>query len=498
MTPRIYGTETEYGCLVEGVDSQDVTPDAFAMLVRDHLFETSRMGILDVHYRDWGEPPGNGGFLFNGGRLYVDMGHIEYATPECASLRDVVAYERAGDEMVLATLDALNLREEVSFVKNNIDHFTGATFGYHENYLMQRSVPFYKVVIPSLLPFLITRQIFAGSGRVGFHEEEVIERENARRPIRRYQTRVTPTVPYQISQRSDHIVTEVYQWIQFSRAIVNTRDEPLADANRYRRLHLLIGDANMSEYATLLRMGTTTLVLTLIEEGVPIPPFPIRDYIGALQSISRDPSYRWLVELSNGRTLSAVEIQGVYFALADRYLRGMSPEVDWVLREWEFILNALATDPMSLRDRLDWVAKKWLLDTFVEHEGVEWNDPWLQSIDLEYHKIDPEKGLYYDLVQQGLMKRVVTDRAIREATTEPPPDTRAKGRSAAMRRLAQRKTLCVIDWDSIYLENGEVLALPDPFLTYESAVGALAKMLSRRAPRRPPKRNRNGEEPSSG
>ena len=164
MTGRIYGTETEYGCLIESDEfSSDVTPDTFAMVVRDHIFGTRHMGILDVHYRDWGEPPGNGGFLFNGGRLYVDMGHVEYATPECASIRDVVAYERAGDEMVLAALDDMNLRREVSFIKNNIDHFTGATFGYHENYLMRRDVSFYKVVIPTLLPFLVTRQIFAGS-----------------------------------------------------------------------------------------------------------------------------------------------------------------------------------------------------------------------------------------------------------------------------------------------------------------------------------------------
>lgn len=486
MNGRIYGTETEYGCLVESDEfTSDVTPDEIAMLVRDNVFRARRMGILDAHYRDWGEPPGNGGFLFNGGRLYLDMGHVEYATPECASIRDIIAYERAGDEMTLAALDDMNLRNEVSFVKNNIDHFTGATFGYHENYLMRRDVSFYKVAIPALLPFLVTRQIYAGSGRVGYHEEEVIEREDARRPIRRYQTRVTEAVPYQISQRSDHIVTEAYQWIQFSRAIINTRDEPLADSNRYRRIHLLVGDANMSDYAAMLRIGATALVLTMLEEGIRVPPFPISDHVGALKSISRDPSYRWLVELDSGRTVSAVEIQGVYYALADRHLRGMSREVDWTLDEWEYVLSRLATDPMSLKDRLDWAAKKWLLDTFVEEEGVPWNDPWLQSIDLEYHKIDPNKGLYYDLVDQGLMKSVLSDRAVREATTEPPPDTRAKGRSAAMRRLAQRKTLCVIDWDSVYLENGEVLAFPDPFETYEAAAGTLGKMLSRRAPRSP-------------
>lgn len=481
MTERIYGTETEYGCLIESdAFAADVTPETLAMVVRDHLFGARKAGLLDVHYRDWGEPPGNGGFLFNGGRLYLDMGHVEYATPECASIRDLIAYERAGDALLLAALDDMRLREEISFIKNNIDHVTGATFGYHENYLMRRDISFYKVVVPTLLPFLVTRQIFAGSGRVGYHEEEIIERENARRPFRRYQTRVTDLVPYQISQRADHIVTEAYQWIQFSRAIVNTRDEPLADPHRFRRLHLLIGDANMSDYAAALRVGTTALVLTLLEEGIRVPSLSLRDHIHALRSISRDTTYRWLVELNDDRTLSAVEIQGVYFALADRHLRGMSHEVDWILSQWELVLDALANDPMRLKDRLDWVAKKWLLDLFIQEEGLSWDDPWLQSIDLEYHKIDPEKGLYYDLVRQGMMKSLLSERAVQEATTQPPPDTRAKGRSVAMRRLAQANALCVIDWDSIYLENGEMIALSNPLETYENTAEALGHTLARR------------------
>ncbi|MBM3214988.1 hypothetical protein FJZ36_08750 [Candidatus Poribacteria bacterium] len=482
MADRIIGTEVEYGCLIESDEFvSEATPDTFSLLVKDFLFGTRRIGMLDVHHRDWGEPPGNGGFLFNGGRLYIDMGHVEYATPECISLWDVLAYEQAGDRMVVEALDNLGLRDDISFLKNNVDHLTGATFGYHENYLMRREAPFYKVVIPALLPFLITRQIFAGAGRVGYHEETVID--HPRRPIRRYTTRVTDDVPYQISQRSDHIVTDAYQWIQFSRAIINTRDEPLADANRFRRIHLLIGDANMSEYAAALRIGTTALVTTLIEEGRAPRGLDLVDPVHALRHISRDTSYRWTVETESGRTISAVEIQGVYYALADRHLRGVSKEMDWVIDEWGSTLGALARDPMELKDRLDWVAKKWLLDAFVESEGVPWDDPWLLSIDLEYHKTDPSKSLYHDLVAQGLMRTVVTERAVEAAVTDPPPDTRAYGRSATMRRLAQKNALCVVDWDVVYLENGEVIAMPDPFRTYESAASELVRTLSRRPPR---------------
>lgn len=477
MNERICGTETEYGCLIEtdGL-ARDVTPDVMALVVKDHLFERHRVGLLDLHFRDWGEPQGNGGFLFNGGRLYIDMGHVEYATPECASIRDVIAYERAADHLILSALDDLGLREEVSFIRNNIDHATGATFGYHENYLMRRDVPFGKVVIPALLPFLVTRQIFAGSGRVGYHEMEE-DYEDPRLRRRRFATRVSDDLPFQISQRSDHIVTEAYQWIQFSRAIINTRDEPLADGNRFRRVHLLVGDANMSEYASALKVGTMHLVLTLIEMGH-IPPFlPIANPVSALKTISRDQTFRWLVPLETGRVVSAVEIQGIYLSYAERYLKGVTSDFDWVIKEWRDTLEALASDPSVLRDRLDWVAKKWLLETFVEEEGLEWNDPWLQSIDLEYHKIDPSKSLYHDLSAQGLMKRVVSDRAIDQATTEPPPDTRAKGRSLAMRALLPFDRYYEVDWDYLRVENAAMMEMLDPFQTYESAAGQLDQIL---------------------
>ena len=186
-------------------------------------------------------------------------------------------------------------------------------------------------------------------------------------------------VSFQISQRADHIVTEIYQWIQFSRAIINTRDEPLADHSKYRRLHLLVGDSNMSEYATALKVGTTAMVLNLLERKIfPGDVVALGDPVWALKEISRDPTHKWILDRQNGRSISAIDIQRVYLSLSQRYLRGLDEESDWVLDEWERTLDALESDPMQLTDRVDWVAKKWLLDAFRESENLSWDDPWLQ------------------------------------------------------------------------------------------------------------------------
>ena len=257
---RIVGLETEYGCLVSNDDRQG-GPDAFPIRVKNHLFKVARLGAIDLHYRDYEEPPGNGGFLLNGGRLYLDMGHIEYSTPECISLRDVVSFDHAGDQLLQGALESMGISDRVSFVKNNIDHHTGATFGCHENYLMKRNAQFTPQVLSALLSFLATRQIFSGAGRVGQANPLAFEFDHGRHD---------QPVYFQISQRADHIVNDIYQWVQFNRAIINARDEPLADYRKYRRLHLLIGDSNMSQYATALKVGTTSLVLDLLEEGIRI------------------------------------------------------------------------------------------------------------------------------------------------------------------------------------------------------------------------------------
>ncbi len=456
MEGRIYGIETEYGCLPPASDPF-LSPDFVSIKAKDCVFYREGLGIVDMHYRGRDEPPGNGGFLFNGGRVYIDMGHVEYATPECTGLFDLVAADRAGERLVQRALDQLGLADSAAFFKNNIDHYTGATFGCHENYLVRREVPFSQVLLPTMLPFFVTRQIFAGAGRVGCHTD-----------IFEYGSAEDEGVGFQLSQRADHIVTEIYQWIQFSRAIINTRDEPLADWGLYRRLHLLVGDSNMMEYATALKVGTTALVLQLLEEQerVICDDIKLLDPVQAIRDISRDMTYRWEVQLEDGRYTTATEIQRTYLNLAERYLRGRDEESDWVLDEWRFVIDALEHDPGCLVDRVDWVAKKWLLEYFMREEGLDWQDTWIQSLDLEYHNLNAARSLYFDLYERGMVKRVVSDEQINQAITHPPVDTRASARSRVMRALTDQKTRYQIDWDSICVGDDKFLSLDDPFLTY--------------------------------
>ena len=466
MRNRLYGLEIEYGCMPPDSDPF-LSPDYISVKTKDCVFRREGLGIVDIHYRGRDEPPGNGGFLFNGGRVYIDMGHVEYATPECRGLFDLVASDRAGEVIMQRALDQLGLADEAGFFKNNIDHYTGATFGCHENYLVRRDVPFSQVLLPAILPFFVSRQIFAGAGRVGCHTD-----------IFEYGGGEEGEVPYQISQRADHIVTEIYQWIQFSRAIINTRDEPLADWGLYRRLHLLVGDSNMSEYATALKVGTTALVLELLEERI-VPEVKMLDPVQAIRDISRDMTFQWEVQLEDGRRTTALEVQRRYLELAESGLRGKDPEGDWVLDEWRFVLDALACDPMALMDRIDWVTKKWLLETFMEAEGRDWDDPWIQSLDLEYHNLNPARGLYHDLRQRGLLLAVVDDEQVNRAIVKPPADTRARARSKVMRALSGHKARYVIDWDSIYVEDEKYLNLDDPFLSYEAETDAFIKECGR-------------------
>ncbi len=466
MRNRLYGLEIEYGCMPPDSDPF-LSPDYISVKTKDCVFYREGLGIVDIHYRGRDEPPGNGGFLFNGGRIYIDMGHVEYATPECRGLFDLVASDRAGEVILQRALDQLGLADEAGFFKNNIDHYTGATFGCHENYLVRRDVPFSQVLLPAILPFFVSRQIYAGAGRVGCHTD-----------IFEYGTGEEGDVPYQISQRADHIVTEIYQWIQFSRAIINTRDEPLADWGLYRRLHLLVGDSNMSEYATALKVGTTALMLELLEERI-VPEVKMLDPVQAIRDISRDLTFKWEVQLEDGRYTTALEVQRQYLRLAETYLRGKDPEGDWVLDEWRLVLDALACDPMALMDRLDWVTKKWLLETFMAAEGKDWDDPWIQSLDLEYHNLNPSRGLYHDLRQRGLLRKVVDDERVNQAIVRPPEDTRARARSKVMRALTGQKARYVIDWDSIYVEDEKYLNLDDPFLSYEAETDAFIKECGR-------------------
>jgi len=457
---RIAGLETEYGCLV-GNEATHPNGDAWPVRVKNHLFRKLRAGVIDLHYRDYEEPPGNGGFLLNGGRIYLDMGHLEYASPECRQLRDAVAYDLAGDQLLQSALDSLGAAETVSFIKNNIDHHTGATFGCHENYLMRREAQFTPAALGALLAFLATRQIFTGAGRVGQANPLAFDFEVPTSE---------ETIDFQLSQRADHIVNDIYQWVQFNRAIINARDEPLADYRKYRRLHLLIGDSNMSPFANALKIGTTACILTLLEAGVLPNDFTLLDAVQATRDISRDPSRRWLVELENGNSIGALDVQWRLQQLADRYLRGRDEETDWLLDSWSYTLDALPNKPEALLGGVDWISKKWLLETFIDAERLSWTHPWLQSLDLEYHNISPARGLFFSLQPAkriGEWNNLVRQR---DTTRTPPADTRASGRAQAVAAFRKDKRPYVINWDSIACESHDFLVMGDPFQTYVEEV----------------------------
>ena len=457
---RIVGIETEYGCLVSDEKASGGT-DAWPTRIKNYLFKKANVGSIDLHYRDYEEPPGNGGFLLNGGRLYLDMGHLEYSSPECLDLRDMVAFDCAGDALLQSGLDALGVSEQVAFLKNNIDHYTGATFGCHENYLMKRAAQFTPQSLGSLLAFLATRQIFTGAGRVGQANPLAFDFELPRTE--------TP-VDFQISQRADHIVNDIYQWVQFNRAIINARDEPLADYRKYRRLHLLIGDSNMSPFATAMKVGTTACVLTLLEENLMPYDIILHDAVQATREISRDQSQRWVVRLENGQTCDALDIQYTFLKLAQKHLAGTDEETDWLIERWAFTLDAIRSKPEALIGGVDWISKKYLLDAFRQEENLTWQDPWLQSLDLEYHNINPAKGLFFALTPAKAIGEFNAGVRSEAAMRQPPANTRARGRSVAVSHFQKSNHSYVINWDSISCENQSHFPMGDPFQDYEKPV----------------------------
>ncbi len=463
---RIVGIETEYGALVRDAE---VSTEAWPARVRSHIFREARLGALDLHYRDYEEPPGNGGFLLNGGRLYLDMGHIEYASPECVRLRDAVTYDLAGDALLLRALREMGAANRVSFIKNNIDHYTGATFGCHENYLMHRGTQFAPVVLGTLLSFLATRQLYTGAGRIGQAHPLAFDFEPPANAL---------PVRFQISQRADHIVNDIYQWVQFNRAIINARDEPLADYRKFRRLHLLIGDSNMSPFATALKLGTTACVLTLLEEGKFPRGLVLDDAVVATRELSHRPDGPWTVQLENGTVVGALDVQWRFLEAAARHLQGRDAEIDWLIESWSFVLESLTNNQPALIGGVDWITKRWLLESFIKEEGLSWNDPWLLSLDLEYHNIDPARGLFFG-VKSG--KRIADwNESVRSksAGSRPPANSRAAGRALAVDYFRRSDLPYVINWDSIAAGPQQILIMSDPFRTYAREVSAFLRQIS--------------------
>lgn len=480
MEKRIFGIETEFGCLVR--DQSYGTPEEIVEAVKDYAFYEKGLGVIDLHARDYAfEPARAGGFLRNGGRLYIDAvgSHEEYATPECTDLEDLVAHDKAGRAILHSILCDLGLKDVVSFHNNAIDHFGGHTFGCHENYLVQIEDRFFTDALSRLLPFLVTRQIYAGIGRVGGHR---LTRPSSKSNIMTlgehevdyvwvsnfYGVEIDPTVDFQLSQRADHIVKTISSRVRFNRAIINPKWDSYYTYSNLHRLHILFGESNMSEYALMLKVGTTSIVLDLIEEGCVPHDVELLDPLETLRSVSRDPQMRWIVRLRNGRTIPAVDLQRRYLAAAKQHLRRRDPQTDMVLREWERTLDDLERDPLSTADRLDWAAKKVLYQSYIDEEGISWQDDVLQSLDLEYHNCNPEVSLHAGLEQAGLIARVTTDERVQQAMMTPPDNTRAFARGYIVSQLiARRGTRYVIDWDAVYIERNRQLDLKNPFHTYD-------------------------------
>ncbi|MDQ2867025.1 MAG: proteasome accessory factor PafA2 family protein [Verrucomicrobiota bacterium] len=466
---RIVGLETEYGCLTRGPAGNG---EAWPQRVKNHLFRKAGAGAIDLHYRDYEEPPGNGGFLLNGGRLYLDMGHLEYASPESCRLREIVTYDLAGDALVLSALREMKALEQVSFIKNNIDHHTGATFGCHENYLMRRETQFTPEIIGTLLAFLATRQIFTGAGRIGSAHPLAFDDETF--------PEAAP-LPFQISQRADYIVNDIYQWVQFNRAIINARDEPLADYRKYRRLHLLLGDSNMSPFATALKVGTTACVLSLLEQGNAPRGLVLEDAVAAMRDLSHHPDGPWRVRLENGKAMDALEMQEKFLQASQKYFRGEDAETDWLLESWQFTLDHIRDEPMALIGGVDWITKRWLLSTFAEAEKLKWDDPWMLSLDLEYHDINPTRGLFFQV--KGGKRITEWNEAVpsKHATHKPPASSRALGRSAAVAFFRDGNVPYVINWDLIAVDQRHMLVMGDPFHSYAGEMKRFLDELGERA-----------------
>lgn len=484
---RIIGVETEFGCLVDPIvdGGYEIVVDA----VKDHIFHNQRLGAIDRHPRDEAfEPAYSGGFLINGGRLYVDAvgSHEEYATAECRNFWDLIANDRAGQRIIVRALKELELDGVASFYNNSVDHFGGHTFGCHENYLVFHDDHFLNESVHFLYPFLVTRQIFSGVGRVGGHILDFSGhrpnyREITRNPVdyiwvsNIYGVRPDPTVRYQLSQRADHIIKAIASRVRFNRALINPKWETF-HTHGSTRLHLLFGESNQMEYAYALKIGTTCLMLSLIECGLIPDHLRLADPLTSLRHVSRDETFKWHVVLENGSTIGSIDLQREYLRLAQKF-SGHDAMTDWTLQHWEATLDGLEKDPMQLGDRLDWVAKYQIIEEYIANNpGVTWEDESLHSIDLEYHNIDPDQSLYGALLQMGSAKRIVDDIQIIDSMTEPPPNTRAFGRSQLVRWLLKKKaTSYWIDWDTVYLDRQNVVSLKDPFDTYANIVSQISK-----------------------
>jgi proteasome accessory factor A len=448
MDRRIFGLENEYGVTCTFHGQRRLSPDEVARYLFRRVVSWGRSSNV---------------FLRNGARLYLDVGsHPEYATPECDNVVDLVIHDKAGERTLEGLLvDAeRRLREEgiagdIYLFKNNTDS-AGNSYGCHENYLVGRQGEFGRLA-DILIPFLVTRQIICGAGKI----------------------LATPRgAVYCVSQRAEHIWEGVSSATTRSRPIINTRDEPHADAERFRRLHVIVGDSNMSETTTLLKTGSTDLVLRMIEAGIVLRDLTLENPIRAIREVSHDATGRRKVRLANGREASALEIQEEYLGKARDFVarRGPDPIAERVLDLWERTITAVSTGDLSLVEReIDWVIKYQLIERYRAKHNLPLSSPRVAQIDLAYHDINRNRGLYYLLERRGKVDRVARDLDIFEAKSVPPQTTRARLRGEFIKRAQEKRRDFTVDWVHLKLNDQaqRTVLCKDPFRSVDDRVEKL-------------------------
>jgi proteasome accessory factor A len=448
MDRRIFGLENEYGVTCTFHGQRRLSPDEVARYLFRRVVSWGRSSNV---------------FLRNGARLYLDVGsHPEYATPECDNVVDLVIHDKAGERTLEGLLvDAeRRLREEgiagdIYLFKNNTDS-AGNSYGCHENYLVGRQGEFGRLA-DVLIPFLVTRQIICGAGKI----------------------LATPRgAVYCVSQRAEHIWEGVSSATTRSRPIINTRDEPHADAERFRRLHVIVGDSNMSETTTLLKTGSTDLVLRMIEAGIVLRDLTLENPIRAIREVSHDATGRRKVRLANGREASALEIQEEYLGKARDFVarRGPDPIAERVLDLWERTISAVSTGDLSLVEReIDWVIKYQLIERYRAKHNLPLSSPRVAQIDLAYHDINRNRGLYYLLERRGMVDRVARDLDIFEAKSVPPQTTRARLRGEFIKRAQEKRRDFTVDWVHLKLNDQaqRTVLCKDPFRSVDDRVEKL-------------------------
>jgi proteasome accessory factor PafA2 len=451
---KVIGTETEYG--IAAVGQPDFNPVLSSSLLISSYAGSLRKIRWD--YEDESPLRDARGFeptagreiseedlglanviLPNGARYYVDHAHPEYSTPECLTPRDLVIHDKAGERILERSLEVVAAEmpstPALAIYKNNSDG-KGNSYGTHENYLVDRATPFADIV-RDLTPFFVSRQIFTGAGKLGLEAQW----DDRGRHV------------FQLTQRADFFETEVGLETTLKRPIINTRDEPHADPEKYRRLHVIVGDANLCEVATFLKVGTTAIVLKMIEDGF-LPDFSLVNPVAAIHDVSRDVSLSAHVVLTDGRRMTALQLQTEYLELARKYVdrEDDTAENREVLDRWESVLQALGDDPGSLNAQLDWVAKLRVLEGFRERDGLPWSDPKLRAIDLQYHDVRRDRGLYHRLERSGKVERLTTDDEVQRAVMEPPDNTRAYFRGRCIAKFPD--AIAAASWDSLILDTG--------------------------------------------